>query len=456
MAFLRRARTATVLAAAGALLAVGVVAGAAGDYMILGVSNNSGTAQTVLQNAGLGAAFTLRTTNTSSNATGIFGWSSQTGTNATRGVYGRVDGENSYGVYAVQNGAAGGAGAALYAIGNNNQAIVATSDEDTAITATATSCTGFLCGSAGVWGTGAGFTGGVVGTGEGSITGVWGAGPTTYTGYGVLGTASTADNSVGVYGSACNGVQGLGSGGDTIDTSCGDGSGFFAAGGLFSGDNGVVGQSGGAGYGVGVVAEQGTGAYAIYSTGLSVFQGDVTITGTCTGCAAAIVGVNSTSGQLHQGDAVAIRGVSLGADGRPVVLVGPASKNDRVLGIVDRSVSYSPERVTIGGGTQRVAVPDGGWTTVAIPTRTVKAQNRSWIAGGTTVAAGASLRIVTSGMFAYKPATSMTFAAGDALAVGSADGTLAKAGSDTARGAVAGSFLGTLNDGRIVILVAPN
>jgi len=115
-------------AAVGLVLALfvsGVVAGAAGDTFIIGQANDSGTSQSILLNAGLGAAFTLKTTNTATGATGIFGWSSNTGTNATRGVYGKADGPNSYGVFGRQSGAVG-QGAAVYAEGNANDGLVVT------------------------------------------------------------------------------------------------------------------------------------------------------------------------------------------------------------------------------------------------------------------------------------------------------------------------------------------
>src|SRR6266508_974005 len=108
------------------------VEAAQGDNLKLGQVNDSGTDQTVLTSAALGAAFTLKTTNTATNATGIFGWTSQTGGNATRGVYGKADGPNSYGVFGRQSGA-GGDGAAVYAEGNNNIGLHATSIESTGV-----------------------------------------------------------------------------------------------------------------------------------------------------------------------------------------------------------------------------------------------------------------------------------------------------------------------------------
>jgi hypothetical protein len=115
-------------------MALGAMAGpaqalaAAGDPMILGQSNNSGTSQTTLTNAGTGAAFTLRSTNVSTGATGIFGWSAQTGTNVTRGVYGRADGANANGVVGVQNGDVG-FGAAVLGEGGVNYGVVGTTTE---------------------------------------------------------------------------------------------------------------------------------------------------------------------------------------------------------------------------------------------------------------------------------------------------------------------------------------
>ena len=454
VAFLQRARTATVIAAAGALLAAGVVAGAAGGYMILGAANDSGVSQTTLTNAGLGAAFTLRTTNVSTNATGIFGWSSQTGTNATRGVYGRADGENSYGVYAAQNGAVGGAGAAIYAVGNDNQAIIATSAEDTAITGTATGCTGLFCGSNGVSGSGAGlFAAGVFGDGTtGGLAGVWGSGAPSL--YGVLGIGD-ATNGFGVLGTACTGVLGNGNDSATINTVCDDGGGFFSPGGAFSGTNGVIGLSGGPGYGVGVVAEQGTGAWAFYATGPSYFAGNVTIAGICTGCTAAAFGVNASGTTLAQGQAVTLAGVQTAEDGSIVVVVTAAKKGGAVFGVVDRTVALSPARISTGAGTMRVPVPDKGWIDVQTPSRTVEDQTRKWLDGATTVASGSHLRIITSGIFAYNAAAPSGTAVGDSLTV-SDGGSLEQAGASVAKGATVGRYLGTLADGRVVLLISPN
>lgn len=127
---LPRSRRSLLAAAAGGLAALVVGAldrpvatrAAAGDPLILGQANDAGTSQTILSNAGLGAAFTLKSTNQAGGASGIFGWSSSAGPNATRGVYGKADGENSYGIYGRQAGPTG-SGAAIYAEGNSHHGL---------------------------------------------------------------------------------------------------------------------------------------------------------------------------------------------------------------------------------------------------------------------------------------------------------------------------------------------
>lgn len=225
----RRSRRALLSAAGGA--AAGVLAamarpasalGAAGDSLTLGQVNDSGTSQTILNNAGLGAAFTLKTTNQSTGATGIFGWSSGGGAYATRGVYGRGDGPNSYGVYG-RNAGAAGTGAAVYADGGNNDGVVAnTANPDAAAvrassTSTAASAVAILGESAGSNGAAVhGVATGTVGSGQiptgvrgfaSRGDGVWGyaqyAGDGGEAYYGVLGE-SEGESGAGVYGAAYN------------------------------------------------------------------------------------------------------------------------------------------------------------------------------------------------------------------------------------------------------------
>jgi hypothetical protein len=450
--FFRRARLPAIAGVAAALLIAGIAAGAAGQALILGEANDSGTSQTTLSNAGLGAAFTLRTTNVSTNATGIFGWSSQTGTNATRGVYGRADGANSFGVYAVQNSGANGTGAAIYADGGLNNAVVAFSDDRTAIVGTA-DCTGLFCGANGVAGTGGGFAAGVFGDGEGSIAGVWAQAASTYDSWGVYATSSTAAG-LGVYGYNASGNAVKGDGMGAADYSnCGAGV-NYCSGGLFRGDNGVIGVSGttnGVGaFGVATTAD----AYGIGTNEDAYIGGDLFLVGTCTGCTSAALASNGGTQAIRQGDAVTMTGVTTSPDGHVILVVQLAKKGDAVLGIADRALSPTAKTVSLAATKQEIKTKFGS-KTVSVAARKLEAQLPSkFVPGGTTAAAGAYLRVITSGVFAYEATSSL--AAGDKLAVGANAGKLDKAAADATAGSIAGKFLGKLKDGRVVVLVSPS
>jgi hypothetical protein len=104
--YLFRARSAALAAVAAALIVSGVVAGAAGDPLIIGEGNDGGASQTILLSTATGASFTLKTTNHFSGSTGIFGWASAS-TGVTRGVYGRSDSSTGKGVMGFAANAAG-------------------------------------------------------------------------------------------------------------------------------------------------------------------------------------------------------------------------------------------------------------------------------------------------------------------------------------------------------------
>jgi hypothetical protein len=276
-----RSRRAILSAAAGGL--AGLVAGAfgrpgltnaaAGEAMRLGQSNDSGTSQTTLSNAGLGAAFTLKTTNTAGGATGIFGWSSSTGMGATRGVYGKADGPNSYGVFGRQNGPAG-TGAAVYADGINNDGLVGIStDADhygvkgyapgTGVYGEATAVTGTTAGVLGVAGGDAGSSG-VLGVGSGAADGVRGI----------------SDHNIAVYGTSTDGIalKGMTPAGTGVQGEVGNGTGV--AGSCVDGA-GVLASALGGGDGVNCSAVDGYGIYALSATSYSgFFDGNVHVNGT--------------------------------------------------------------------------------------------------------------------------------------------------------------------------------
>ena len=181
----RRALLAGLAGGAAALVAnaigrVSPTRAAAGSPLIVGQANDSGTSQTVLNNAGLGAAFTLKTTNIATGATGIFGYSNSTQTYATKGVYGRADGPNSYGVYGL-NASAAGTGFGVFGIAT------ATSGANTGVQGQSSSPVGL----------------GVVGIAtatSGANTGVHGQ-SSSPVGLGVVGYATaTSGTNTGVYG----------------------------------------------------------------------------------------------------------------------------------------------------------------------------------------------------------------------------------------------------------------
>jgi hypothetical protein len=214
---------------AGALGRPVTTRAAAGDNLKIGQVNDAGTSQTILLDDGLGAAFTLKTTNVSTGATGIVGWSSQTGGNATRGVYGKVDSPNSHGIQARNTALSHGTGAALQAIGGNNHGVDAstangssyavrgrtssTADDAVAIYGEVSGPTSGLMAS--------GVRGVHKGTAQGLCIGVWGSGPTHSNGVGVLGEGEGgygvqgfSDSGIGVAGisESGHGVWGFGHG----------------------------------------------------------------------------------------------------------------------------------------------------------------------------------------------------------------------------------------------------
>jgi hypothetical protein len=357
--FLVRARFAAILAAGLGLLITGVAAGAAGSALIIGSeSNNAGTSNTSLTTSSTVVAFRLL--QNGAGGTALMGYVTPT-TGPARGVYGRVDSPDGWGVQARNNAATSGSGAAIQAIGVNNHAIVATSDATTAIRGTG-SCSGF-CGAYGVEGIGDGLGAGVHGDGSGAIAGVFGESPFW-----------------GLYG---------------YDSS-GDGSGL-----------------------------------ALQATGDVTITGDLDVSGVCTGCASAALGINGGTSSLAAGDAVTIRG-SKEVNGRVFLVVEKAKAGDTVLGLMAKAVTATSREIVMDGDEHGLA-----W----------KYQD-----AGKTSKKGGSLVIVTSGVLeiASADASGGAIAVGDALTVGSKAGKLVKKGAD---GTVVGYALGKLADGSGTVAV---
>jgi hypothetical protein len=408
--------------------------------VIAGASNSSGASQTTLLTTAGGASFTLK--NTTNGQTGQFGWSSGL-TGPGRGIYGRADSPDGFGVDAYNSGTASGGGAALRARSDKNDAIVAT----------ASGCTGFLiCGSYGVRGQGYFFGAGVYGDGTGSFAGLQGSAGTGGGGWAVYATSSEADlPATFTSNSAGTGIQAEGVG--AIDTSAACSS-LYCFGVVGTGDNGIGGWAGGSN-GVGVYGlADGATALAVYANGDARVEGDFTVAGTCTGCGLSIIAKNGSSKAIPQGTAVTVTGVATAPDGSIAVVVDVAKGNDTILGIADVSMAPAASGANLpkSQSVHKTKYGDVKSTSAARPFKD-QLGNRL-VAGGTSAKAGGYLRVVTSGVFAFK-AAAPSAAVGDTLAVGATAGKLSTAGATVAKGATAGKYLGTLKDGRIVLLVSP-
>jgi hypothetical protein len=477
----QRTRLAGVAGAALAVLATGVVAGAAGGAIIMGAANSAGTTNTSLATTSTGTAFLV-----TQNGSGTSFRASALGAGAIAGFYtstsgpgvsGVTAGATQYGVYAANDAGTTNGGAALRASGQHNSGIVATSSQQNAIVGVASGCTGFLCGRFGVSGTGVGFGAGVFGDGSSALFGVEGVNGLLAGVYGA-GTSSSA----GVYGvSDYHGVVGASGGGLTLDADCpaGNGGFFGCAGGAFSGSqNGVLGESSN-----GFTATAGEDTTCDFSTspptgcvgnalrarGNAFIDGTLTVTGAKSGYVADYA-INGSKVTLHQGDAVTLLGVKPAEIGNiPMLLVGPAKAGDTVIGVVDREMKPKPNTVTIPAHTVTITGPNGEKQVTKIPAKTVPAEGggAGFLDGGTSVAAGQHLLVVTLGAYAYGSADASAGAikAGDELMAGTTAGKLVKSSKVTVSGKTfsvpgtsVGYALGALLDGtgRIGIFVSPH
>jgi hypothetical protein len=451
--FRARTRFASLVAIGLVLLLSGVVAGAAGGNFILGQANSAGTANTSLTTSSTGNALLVTQNGTGTAIRGSTGTGAGIAgfftSGSGSGVSGVVGAENSYGVYAANDSANEGSGAAMRVNGKQNEGIIATSDDTNALRGVVTGCDGaFLCGGNGVAGTGYGFAAGAYGDGTDALAGLWASEGALAA---VYATQSVTDIPA-VYASSTDGtgVEGRGLNGT------GDMSDLPEAGGAFNGSYGVIGQTD-IGLGAGVYARTTAAlSYALFADGESYIDGNLTVSGTCTGCAAAITGINGSATTLKQGDAVALDGVTQAKDGSIVLVVRAANKGDAVIGVVDRELTTAPDSIKVGGDKRTIKQNRAGDKEVTSPSRTIEALKGLWGQGGTSVAADKYLRIITGGFFAYDGAAPAGAAVGDLLSVNASTGKLAKAAVDAAVGAKAGRYLGTLKDGRIVVFVDPS
>ena len=451
VSFRERTRFASLLAIGLALLVSGVVAGAAGGNFILGQANSAGTSNTSLTTSSTGNALLVTQNGTGTAIRGSTGSGSGIAgfftSGSGSGVSGVVANENSYGIYAANDSTAEGTGAAMRVNGKQNPGVVATSDDDNALVGIATNCDSQLgiCGANGVDGTGYFLGAGVFGDGTDSIAGVQASEGLLAA---VYATATTADIPA-VQADSTEGTAVVGTGEGAFTPTV-----VTSAGGHFSGLHGVVGETETI-FGAGVYGASSGGLnFALFGDGNGSVTGNWDIGGTCTGCTAAVTAVNDSGTTLRQGDAVTLVGVTQASDGSVILVVGPAKKNDAVIGVVDRALKAAPESAKGGGKDRTVQVNSKGEETVDTRTTTIKAPKVMWEDGATSVPGGSNLRVILSGIFAYEGAAPADAAVGESVAVTDKAGKLAKAGADAT--AKAGKYLGKLKDGRVVLMVSPS
>ena len=275
--------------------------------------------------------------------------------------------------------------------GGVNRGAIVTSSQRDAVVGIA-SCTGF-CGANGVSGTGEGLAAGVFGVGDAAIAGVWASEGISAS---LFATQSDTDVPAIWTSAAGTGVQGFGESGAALSNTA-------SAGGQFSGFNGVYGQTD-FGFGTGVLAQANASLnWALRAIGFTFLDGDLSISGSCTGSTATTPAVNGSGSTLKQGDAVALDGVTQAEDGSIVLVVRAAKKNDAVIGVVDRELKAAPDSIKIDGVKKRTIKVNGqGDKEITSPTRTVKAPALLWQPGGTSVGADEFLRIITSGVYAFE------------------------------------------------------
>jgi hypothetical protein len=465
--FRERTRFASLVAIGLTLLVSGVVTGAAGGNFILGQANSAGTSNTSLTTSSTGNALLVTQNGTGTAIRGSTGSGSGIAgfftSGSGSGVSGVVANQNSYGIYAANDSATGGAGAAMRVNGKANRGIVVTSDGDTAIEAQTDSGTGLEVTSAsgsGIFATATGFAVALSADGSDALFGILATGSTLTGTPAIVGT-SAFDQGIGVSGTSSDGtgVEGVGEGAGVIDFDCTDTC-YDNPGGAFTGNIGVIGQTDGIGpegYSRGVVGiASGSGFFGLFSQGDAYVAGNLQVTGTCTGCTAAALAQNTSGQTIRQGDAVTAVGVTTGDDGSIVIQVAKAKKGDAILGIADVSMSLSAEKITTKAISRKAYRIDEVQGTTTSKSATVTAKDRKWTTGKTSSADGSFLRVITSGMFAYDGATPASAAAGDLVAVGDSTGKVAKASGDVAKGASVGKYLGKLKDGRVVLQVNPS
>ena len=140
------------------------------------------------------------------------------------------------------------------------------------------------------------------------------------------------------------------------------------------------------------------GAAALYATGQTVVDGDLTVTGGCTGCALTVVAVNASNAVLLPGSAVTIAGATQGSMGEMFMTVVPAATGDPVIGIVENVVVAK----TVGGS-EGTTIHVAGDDAKVLPGETMRLRVNGVVSAATVdphsppIAAGDSLMAGASG-----------------------------------------------------------
>lgn len=290
-------------------------------------------------------------------------------------------GSASYGVYAANDSDLNAGGAAVRAQGNQNDGVVATSDNALAAAVRGQN----------------GTTNGVA---------IWGSNPGT--GIGVFGVATGSPGAPGPI-------------------------------------VGVAGQAGSAN-GIGIFGFNQTGGQAGYFSGAVTVTRDLDVRGAIVGYTA-VPAFNGSSLTMSKGDAVSILGVRHGPSGSYLLVVGPASRGQAVVGIVDRQVKFTT--VPVPG-----AQVDGtGALQASSSNATVMARVSD------TSGPGSTLLVVTGGIVSVVNVSADTgpVILGALLVAGDTPGQLVAAGPSPAPGTVVGYALQSVVSGttQIAVLVQP-
>jgi hypothetical protein len=282
-------------AVAGALGRPGPASAAAGSTMIIGSeTNDAGSANTQLLTNSNVVAFKLLQ---NGPGTALMGYATPA-TGATRGVYGRSDSPNGYGVQA-RNAGAAGTGAAMQAIGVNNIGLEASTDSATSVALKATNSA-------------------------------------------VDGTVALFENTSGGTGdSAGPALRAYTAGGSDADVHPeGD---YNDAAGEFAGRHGVIGASTGIGYGVLGLSPSGAGVYGVSNDSYGVRGSSVSNYGVygSTDAGTGVRGI-STSGYGVYGNSSSLDGVRGFSTTGYAVHANGRARIDEYLDIQEMAAPASP------------------------------------------------------------------------------------------------------------------